>query len=382
MNGRRATNTITKLEGTNGELISGEEDIKGEIISFFSRLYSSSHPPFRGFDGIDWSPIVVEEATDLVRPFEEEEVKKAVFDCDGNKSPGPDGFTLAFFQKCWDEVKADIMSVMNDFHASGVVNRGVNETYIALIPKKYGSCRISDFRPISLVTSLYKIISKVLVSRLKDVLDSTISKNQGAFVANRQILDVALVANEVVEEFRANGKKGLVFKIDFEKAYDHVEWEFLDFVLEKKGFSNTWRKWIRGCLNSVQYSVIVNGRPSGRFRGTRGLRQGDPLSPFLFPLVADVLGRLTNRLVNQNLVECFEVGRDKIKVSHLRFADDTLFFIKEDENNIQTLFSALKIFSSVSGLKINFGKSTLLGINLEAEEVAYLAGLAQCSVRA
>ena len=115
------------------------------------------------------------------------------------------------------------MSVLNDFHSSCIVNRGVNETYITLIPKKYCSCRISDFRLISLITSLYKIISKVLVSRLKAVLDSTISKNQGAFVANRQILDVALVANEVVEDVRATRRKGVVFKIDFEKAYDHVE---------------------------------------------------------------------------------------------------------------------------------------------------------------
>ena len=95
----------------------------------------------------------------------------------------------------------------------------------------------------------------------------------------------------------------------------------------------------------------------------------------MFTLVADRLGRMTNKLVSQNMVECFEVGRDKVKVSHLQFTDDTLFFIKEEENNIQTLFSALKIFSSVSGLKINFGKSTLLGINLEEEEVAYLADL-------
>ena len=142
----------------------------------------------------------------MVRPFEEEEVK-AIFDCDGNKSPGPDGFTLAFFQKCWEVVKPDNMLIMNDFHSSGIVNRGVNETYIALIPKKFGSCRISDFKPISLVTSLYKIISKVLVSRLKEVLDSTISKNQGAFVANQQILYVALVANEVVEKFSDRKKR-------------------------------------------------------------------------------------------------------------------------------------------------------------------------------
>ena len=126
---------------------------------------------------------------------------------DGNKSLGPNGFTLAFFQRCWEVVKSDLMSVMSDFHTSGVVNRGVNETYIALIPKKYGSCKISDFRPISLVTSLYKIISKVLASRLKGVLDATISKNQGAFVKNHQILDVALVANEVVEDVRATGRK-------------------------------------------------------------------------------------------------------------------------------------------------------------------------------
>ena len=209
------------------------------------------------------------------------------------------------------------MSVMHDFHSSGVVNRGVNKTYIAPIPKKFGSCRINDFRPISLVTSLYKIIFKVLVSRLKEVLDSIISKNQGAFVANRQIFDVALMANEVVEDFRATGKKGVVFKIDFEKAYNHVEWEFLDFVLKRKGFDSTWRKWIRGCLSSVDYSVILNGRPRGKFKGTRGLRQGDPLSPFLFTLVADRLGRMTDKLVNQNMLECLEIRRDKIKVSHL-----------------------------------------------------------------
>ena len=97
---------------------------------------------------------------------------------------------------------------------------------------------------------------------------------------------------------------------------------------------------------------------------TRGLRQGEPLSPFLFTLVVDVLGRMTDKLVRQNLVDCLEIGREQIKVSHLQFANDTLFFIKENENNLRTLYSALKIFCYASGLKINFGKSTLLGINL------------------
>ena len=151
-------------------------------------------------------------------------------------------------------------------------------------------------------------------------------------------------------------------------------------MLERKGFDSTWRKWIQGCLSLVDYFVIVNGRPRGKFKGTRGLRQGDPLLPFLFTLVVDGLGRMIDKLVDQHRLDCFEVGKDKIKVSHLQFADDTLFFVKEDENNIRTLYSTMKIFCTVSGLKINFGKSTLLGINLEEANVTYLAYIVQCSV--
>ena len=97
-------------------------------------------------------------------------------------------------------------------------------------------------------------------------------------------------------------------------------------MLERKGFDYTWRKWIRGCLSLVEYSVIINGRPKGKFKGTRGLRQGDPLSPFLFTLVADGLGRMTDKSGNQHRIECLEVGRDKIKVLCLQFTNDTLFF--------------------------------------------------------
>ena len=96
-------------------------------------------------------------------------------------------------------------------------------------------------------------------------------------------------------------------------------------MLKKKGFDSTWRKWIQGCLSSLEYSVILNRRPRGKFRGTRGLRQGNPLSPFLFTLVADVLARKTDKLVSQDKVECLEVGRDKVKVSHFQFADDSFF---------------------------------------------------------
>ena len=138
--------------------------------------------------------------------------------------------------------------------------------FIVLLPKKSLTKRISDFRPISLITSLYKIIAKVLSGRLRGVLHETIHSTQGAFVQGRQIMDAVLIANEIVDERRRSGEEGVVFKIDFEKAYDHVKWDFLDHVLEKKGFSPRWRKWMSGYLSSVSYAILVNGSAKGGLR--------------------------------------------------------------------------------------------------------------------
>lgn len=128
---------------------------------------------------------------------------------------------------------------------------------------------------------------------------------------------MVLIANEVVEEYQSKKKKGLVFKVDFEKAYDHVRWRFLDKELEKKGFGDNWRLWMHGCLSSANYSIMSNGRPRGRFGASRGLRQGDPLSPFLFTLVADILGRLMDKALELGVVGGFLIGREAVSVSHL-----------------------------------------------------------------
>ena len=137
------------------------------------------------------------------------------------------------------------MRVFAEFHRSGIINQSTNATFIVLLPKKKRDKKISDFKPISLITCLYKIIAKVLSGRLKGVLHETIHSTQGAFVQGRQILDVVLIVNEIVDEKRRLGEEGVVFKSDFEKAYDHVDWDFLDHVLEKKGFSPRWRTWMR-----------------------------------------------------------------------------------------------------------------------------------------
>ena len=261
------------------------------------------------------------------RPFSEEEVRIAVFQLNKEKVIGLDGFTIAVYQECWDVIKEDLMRVFLEFHTKGVINQSTNATFIAMVPKKSQTFKISYYRPIGLVTSSYKIIAKVLSERLRKVLHETIFGSQGAFVEGKQILDAVLIANEVVDEKRRSGGEGVVFKIDFEKAYDHVDWGFLDHVLQRKRFSQKWRSWMRGCLSSSSCAILVNGNAKGWVKASRGLRQGDPLSPFLF-LVADVLSRLMIRAEETGITEGFFVGRDRTRVSLLQFADDTIFFLK------------------------------------------------------
>ncbi|RVW51176.1 Tetratricopeptide repeat protein SKI3 [Vitis vinifera] len=178
------------------------------------------------------------------------------------------------------------------------------------------------------------------------------------------VVDAVLIANEVVDEKRRSGEEGVVFKIDFEKAYDHVDWGFLDHVLQRKGFSQKWRSWIRGCLSSSSFVILVNGNAKGWVKAFRGLRQGDPLSPFLFTLVADVLSRLIIRAEETGIIEGFFVGRDRTRVSLLQFADDTIFFSKTSMEHLQNLKIILLVFGQVSGLKINLEKNTISGLPL------------------
>ena len=140
-----------------------------------------------------------------------------------------------------------------------------------------------------MIISLYKIIAKVLSRHLRKVLNKAIFLLQGAFVKGRQILDSMLIANDIVDEKKRSREEGVVFKIDFEKAYDHVEWGFLDHVFERKSFSKKWRSWIRGCLSSMSFIVLINKNAIGWAKATRGLRRRNPLLSFFFTIVMDVL---------------------------------------------------------------------------------------------
>ena len=160
----------------------------------------------------------------------------------GDKAPGPDDFTGAFWQFCWEFVKEEVMEMFKEFHEHNTFLKSLNATFLVLIPKKGGAEELGDFRPISLLGGLYKLLAKVLANRIKNVIGGVISSDQNAFVSGRQILDASLIANEVIDSWKKEGKKGLICKLDIEKAYDSVNWQFLMRVMEKMGFGTKWRE--------------------------------------------------------------------------------------------------------------------------------------------
>ncbi|RVW82994.1 Transposon TX1 uncharacterized 149 kDa protein [Vitis vinifera] len=375
---RRNRKFIKVLEDESGLVLNNAKSITKEILLYFEKFYTSPTGESWSVEGLDWSPISEESASRLNSPFTEKEISKAIFQLDWDKVQGPDGFTIAIFQDCWDVIKKDLVRVFAEFHKSGIINQSTNAFFIVLLPKKSLPKKISDFRPINLIISLYKIIAKVLSGRLRRVLHETIHSTQGTFVQGRQILDAVVIANEIVDEKRRSGEEGVVFKIDFEKAYDHVSWDFLDHVLEKKWFSPSWRKWMSGCFSSVSYAVLVNGNAKGWVKASRSLRQGDPLSPSMFTLVVDVLSRMLLRAEERNLLESFRVDRNRTRVSHFQFADDTIFFSNTKEEELQTSKSLLLVFGHISRLKVNLDKSNIYGINLDQNHLSWLAELLDC----
>ncbi|CAJ2656345.1 unnamed protein product [Trifolium pratense] len=271
------------------------------------------------------------------------------------------------------------MEFLNEFHSSASLPKAITASFLTLVPKKDHPQVLSDYRPICLVGCLYKILSKVLAARLKKVIGKLISDCQTTFVPNRQILDGVLVVNELIDFAKRRKDNCLLLKVDFERAYDTVNWNFLEYMMRRMGFAQRWLKWMRACIFTSFMSVLVNGSPTADFVVGKGLRQGDPLSPFLFLIVAEGLTRLMQKAVDNGNYHGFKV-HDDLQFHTLQFADDTVLVGEGKWENLWSLKTVLRSFELVSGLKVNFYKSKLYGINLDDNFLSAASSFLHCEV--
>ncbi|XP_071700547.1 uncharacterized protein [Rutidosis leptorrhynchoides] len=271
------------------------------------------------------------------------------------------------------------MSSIHEFWCNGNISKGCNASFITLVPKKQDPSLLNDYRSISLIGSYYKIIAKLLSNRIRKVIPTLVGFEQSAFIKGRNIIDGALIANESISFLKHNRIKSLIFKVDFEKEFDCLNWDILMEVMEIMVFGVKWRGWIRSCLSSASISVLVNGTPTSEFKMEKGIRQGDPLSPFLFIIVAEGLNVLAKKAVCNKKFLGVEIGSEKVPISHLQYADDMIFFGEWSITNLQNLFKLLKCFELTSGLKVNYQKSNLFGISVEKSEIKNLANMFGCN---
>ncbi|KAF5810041.1 putative RNA-directed DNA polymerase [Helianthus annuus] len=362
----------------NGEWVTNPLAIKAHLYEFFSCQFSEPMAARPGMVCPNLATISDSEASMLVRPFTLEEIKAAVWDCEGDRAPGPDGFNFKFIKRCWSGLKDDLVRLLNKFYDDGSLNKCCTSSFIALIPKVKDPVSPADFRPISLIGVVNKVISKVLVNRLKGVMDSIISEQQSAFLAGRNIMDGPLILNEVFSWLKKQKRKGMFFKVDINKAYDSVNWGFLDSIMAQMNFPSRWRTWVMATLYSARASVLVNGSPTREFDCSRGLRQGDPLSPFLFVIAMEALSGMMKKAASIGLFNGIMVTNNGPTLSHLIYADDVMFIGEWATSNIINLRRMMRCFYLASGLKINLAKCSVYGIGVEDQEIQNMALLLGC----
>ncbi|CAN0907022.1 LINE-1 retrotransposable element ORF2 protein [Linum grandiflorum] len=358
---RRTRNTISRLRTDTGTWITDWAGLKTHVQSFYKELFAKRavvvHP------NVSWDlPCVVSSDMNeaLLRPVTPEEIRNATFSLGPDKSPGPDGFPGHFYRKFWDTIGPHFVEEIINFFRTGVMPEGWNETHIVLIPKVPNPEEVTQFRPISCCNFRYKIISKIMSSRLKPFIPDIISDMQTAFTGGRAIQDNIVIVHEVLHHFktrRRSLKWDMMLKMDMKKAYDLVDWDCLDTILCRLGFFETWCSWIRACVRTVSFSVLLNGSPTDVFHPPRGIRQGDPISPFLFIILTNTLSHLIQKGMEGGSLKGLRLNARCPTLTHVLFADDTILFGEASVAEARNIISTMEQYGRLTGQEINFHKS-------------------------
>jgi len=340
---RRKRNNIDAIHDDNGAWIMEANSIRKLFLDSYKELFKReeiSFPPH--LEHLVLPCITEDENSELCRIPTPDEIKTTLFNMSDLKVPGPDGYPVLFYKQLWPTIGEDVIKAVTSFFTIGFMPREVNCSLIMLIPKITNPSSTHHFKPISLCNVVYKIISKLLVAKLKPHLDKIISPAQSAFIPNRWIVENQVMVQEILHSFKSSKTKpGLMaIKLDLQKAYDRVNWEFIHVVLLHLGFNEVFSNWILYCISSVNFEILVNGGQSESFKPSRDLRQGDPLSPYLFILGQEVLSRLLDQELRQKGINGIKTSRSGPTVTHVMYADDIILFLKatkKDARNISLI---------------------------------------------
>ena len=268
-------------------------------------------------------------------PIEDQEIKNALWTMKPFKALGPNGLYAGFFQHFWLLVGDSVKCTVKEAFAASKVPQNLNKTLITLIPKLLGVDKLSNYRPISLCNTIYKIITKIIVMRIRPLLPRIISPMQSTFVPRRKGLDNMIITQEIIHTM--SGKKGktgfMALKIDLKKAYDRLEWSFIRDTLILFNIPKYLMDVIMSCVSSSSIAVLLNGGALEEFQPSRGTRKGDPLSPNIFIICMEVLGYMIKDKCDSNLWDPVKSSRGSLAFSHLFFIDDLVLFGKADMKN-------------------------------------------------
>ncbi|GFS35677.1 hypothetical protein Acr_00g0041410 [Actinidia rufa] len=340
----RARNQIVSLTDSNGAVTTSTLQVSSMFVDYYTNLLDTQKVCQKMDMGSITGGNMVsnDQAVNLTRMVTEEEIKTALFSIGDDKALGPNGYSSCFFKKSWDIIRADVCEAIKEFFRAGSILKQMNHTIIALVPKSRNASRMEEFRPISCCNVIYKIISKILASSLSPILENLVDHAQSAFV-------------------------------DLRKAYDTINWEFMEDVLMGLKFPSQFVNWVMQCMSTTSYSMSINGSLHGFFKGKQVLRQGDPLSPFLFSICLEVLSRSMAKLSRnpdfKHHLKCAELA-----ISHLAFADDLILFSRGDTLSVGLVVEGLKNFGCCSGLSINASKAQVFMVGVCSEEMEKITG--------
>ncbi|XP_074322969.1 uncharacterized protein LOC141659929 [Apium graveolens] len=340
---RKRVNHISYLINDAGEMVDVHEDMCDMVKAYYKNMFADPAVTRDFQQRVCEGTVSLEHNAHLVADLSFEEFEISVKQMHPDKASGPDGLNPAFYQHFWGLLGKDIFKCCKRWLEECSFPAELNDTNFVLIPKKDVVEIMVDLRPIALCNVLYKILAKVLANRLKVILPDIISENQSAFVPGRNITDNVLLAFELIhymKQKRGGVEGDVALKLDISKAYDRVDWRYLKYRLSEMGFDERFIRWIMLCVSTVQYSVCFNGSTIGPITPKRGLRQGDPLSPYLFLVCVKGLSKEITKAETEGSIRGCKISSTAPAITHLLFTDDNFLWASREFSKVGCIFSA------------------------------------------